>query len=277
MAEPMSLDAWIARRLVQLPARNRPPVLVYHHVGAPIPGADPGLSIAPSTFERHLDWLAAHGFAAMSASDWLDALQGRSALPPRPVLITFDDGYRALDEHALPALHERGFRATVFVVTRFIGGVSEWERTAHMPLLAEADIRRWAELGIEFGSHTRTHARLTALGESEQRDELEGSREDLSAVLGRPPRAFAYPYGLVDDDTHRLVADVFDVAFTIREGSNHPGGDRHLMRRSGALEEDSLSDLALRLRIGWTPRHRLRHRARRRLGRARQALTDVRR
>lgn len=270
----MNLDDALARLLLRLPNRNRPPVLTYHHVGERIPGEDPGLSISVRSFERQLDWLVRQGFVGITASTWLDAVRGRVKLPRRPLLITFDDGYLELREHALPLLRERGFAATVFVVTGQIGAVSAWadQAEARRPLLGRDEIRAWAADEIEFGSHTRTHARLTRLDPSAWPEELEGSRHDLAALLGKPPRSFAYPYGAVNDEVRRSVARVFELAFTVDAGANGPKRDLHLLQRSGVLEEDSLADLALRLRVGWTPRHRIRLRVRRRIGRARRRL-----
>ena len=251
-------------------------MLAYHHVGERIQGADPGLSISTASFERQIDWAARQGFRGITASAWLDGMRDLAALPPRPLLITFDDAYRSLDEHALPLLRERGFAATVFVVTGLIGGVSTWVQppAARRPLLGAEEIRGWAREGFEFGSHSRTHANLTQLDSSAWPEELEGSADDLMAILATRPRSFAYPFGFVNDDLRFAVSRVFDLAFTIGEGANGARRDLHLLQRSGALEEDSLADLALRLRIGWTPRHRLQHRLRRRLGRARRQLFD---
>jgi peptidoglycan/xylan/chitin deacetylase (PgdA/CDA1 family) len=244
-----------------MPHKNDPPVFFYHEVrAAPMRGADPVMTISPAAFEGHVRWLAEHGFVGVTVSRWLDARAGRGELEGEPVLITFDDGYVGVGEHALPVLLEHGFSATVFVVTHRLGQANDWDSRAVREdhrLLGRDDIRMWSERGVEIGAHTRTHPRLTRLPVADVQAEIEGSYLDLTELLGAPPRAFAYPYGSVDREVRAHVARIFDAAFTVDEVGNSSRTDDYLLCRSGALEADSGSDLALRVRLGWTPRHRL--------------------
>lgn len=172
------------------------PILLYHKLGRPPRGARvPGHYVSPARFRRHLDYLIARGFTAIPLLDLVDAAQ---PLPPRPVVITFDDGYRCLREHALPALAERGLPATVFMVAGHVGGMNVWEQAVGdvaEPMLSLAEMREMQAAGIEFGSHTLNHVRLSAAGEEEARRELVESRARLEELLGRPCRSLAYPYG----------------------------------------------------------------------------------
>ncbi len=272
------LDGLLADTILVTPRLGAVPVFAYHHVGLLAPDADPPLTMDPEMFARQLNWLAEHGFTGIGASAWLDGDAGRTTFPERPVVITFDDGYAELTEHALPILERHGFGATVFVVTGLLGGSNVWDHAsgrAAYALLDEAAIRDWAARGIEFGGHTRSHRRLVGLSDDELQAEVAGCRSDLESVLGAAPRAFAYPWGEADAAAKRLVARLFDVAFIADEGRNGRHADRHWLRRSGVLQVDSSTDLALRLQIGWTLRHRLRQRARRRLGRLRRRLAKT--
>ena len=81
----------------------RLPVLMYHHVGPPRAGACPSLTVTAERFERQVSWLARKGYVGIRPTDWL-ARRAGWPLPSKPVLLTFDDGYADIVEHALPVL-----------------------------------------------------------------------------------------------------------------------------------------------------------------------------
>ena len=119
------------------------------------------------------------------------------------MLLTFDDGYADLIDHAFPTLQECGFGAAVFVVTAHMGGDNRWDRargSAPQQLMSRQQIRQWAERGVEFGSHTRTHPDLTALSRERVASEVRGSLDELSDVVGAHVTSFAYPYGCMNDE-----------------------------------------------------------------------------
>jgi peptidoglycan/xylan/chitin deacetylase (PgdA/CDA1 family) len=127
----------------------------------------------------------------------------------KTVAVTFDDAYRSIGEQALPLLSRLGLPATLFVPTHWVGrdAPMAWEGMEHYvggPHESELLPLSWKEItalsnaGWEIGSHTRSHPDLTTLGDDALDAELAGSREDLEERLGRPCRAIAYPYGLVD-------------------------------------------------------------------------------
>jgi len=100
----------------------RVPVLMYHYLSVPPANADiyrKDLSVAPELFAQHLDRIRAEGYTTITPYDFIAALQTGTPLPEKPVLITFDDGYRDNYENAFPLLRERGMVATFFVVTDF--------------------------------------------------------------------------------------------------------------------------------------------------------------
>jgi peptidoglycan/xylan/chitin deacetylase (PgdA/CDA1 family) len=177
-------------------------VLCYHGLSErwPAPGA-----VRPDRFAAQLGRLVDAGYTGVTFSE---AVGG----PPegRAVAVTFDDGYRSVLEHALPVLERLGLPATVFVPTAFPGadapmtwpGIDRWHGGEFEDELVPM---RWDELGElagrgwEIGSHTRTHARLTDVGEALLREELRASRLECEAAIGRPCRAIAYPYGSADE------------------------------------------------------------------------------
>src|SRR3954452_21146204 len=116
----MPSAGWCARSPMRAERHNRLAVLMYHRIGDPAT-APPGLvSATPATFRRQMRWLADSG-RAVSLADVLAARAGTSSLPPRAVLVTFDDGYADFAEHAWPVLRSFGIPVTLFVPTAFAG------------------------------------------------------------------------------------------------------------------------------------------------------------
>jgi peptidoglycan/xylan/chitin deacetylase (PgdA/CDA1 family) len=239
-------------------------VLLYHHVGPPRTGAHRALTVSPERFEAQLRALARRGFSGISAAAWLRWLDDDEPLPPRPILLTFDDGYADLAKFAFPALERLGWRATTFVATGTVGSRSEWdqpEAVAH-PILAADDVHAWAARGIEFGAHGATHCDLTRLGPERLHEEIVGARDALAELLGTPVTAYAYPYGSYNDEIRKLVGQSFELAFAIDEGLNDRKTDRTRLRRTMVQHGDKTLDLMLRARLGWSPIERVRARAR---------------
>jgi peptidoglycan/xylan/chitin deacetylase (PgdA/CDA1 family) len=124
------------------------------------------------------------------------------------------------------------------------------------------EICDWAEQGIEFGAHSRTHRDLTALEDSDLDDEVRGSRKELEDATGRAVRAFAYPYGKSDARVARAVREAYDAAFTLDHGVNDANSDRFAMRRSMVQHSDSAMEVWLRATAGWNPVEVLKTKAR---------------
>ncbi|HKH44687.1 MAG TPA: polysaccharide deacetylase family protein [Thermoanaerobaculia bacterium] len=180
-----------------------PPVLMLHHVEpGPLdpPPLYPNSYLSRQDFAGFLDDLSTHGYRTLTLAA---ALQGKP--PRRSVVLTFDDGCRCFRDHAWPELQARDMTATLFVVSRELGGTNRWDRPADTPgeraeeLLGSGDLRRLAAAGVEIASHGRHHRDLTECSDEELREELQGSRADLEAMLDVKVRTFCYPYGHVDD------------------------------------------------------------------------------
>jgi peptidoglycan/xylan/chitin deacetylase (PgdA/CDA1 family) len=168
----------------------------------------------------------------------LDILEGRRKLDGHYFHLSFDDGFRNVFTNAAPILQKEQIPAVVFVPTRLIG--ASWEETAHFCLKrgdyrAVIEMMRWEELqqlvdyGIDVGSHTRTHARLSKIScnERELEDEIRGSKQDLEDQLGRPCHYFSWPFGRPSDADAKSLAMVrtsgYRACFGAYRGSIHPG------------------------------------------------------
>lgn len=232
------------------------PTLLYHNVSSSSKGADPRLTISVDEFEREVRWLTDQGFVGIRPSDWSAWRRDGAALPPKPVLITFDDAHQGVAQHALPILRRYDFSAAVFVVTAHIGGTNAWDHSrgcAIGSLMSDRQIRDWAANGIEFGAHSRTHPDLRSLKQSGLMNEVIGSRDELADLLGAPVISFAYPYGFVNHAVRECVRSAFEIAFTTRKGLNTASTDPHLLRRLEIYGGCPAREFALRIRLGYHP------------------------
>jgi peptidoglycan/xylan/chitin deacetylase (PgdA/CDA1 family) len=251
------------------------PALLYHHIGPLREGTYPSLTITPEKFDLQMRWLELRGYVGVRISDYFSRHQSQKKLPKKPILLTFDDAYADLTKYALPTLKRLGFGGVVFVVTGQIGGTNTWDTARGSgvhDLMSASQIIEWAEAGIEFGAHSRTHVDLTTLDESRLCSEVQGSAADLSNLLGGTVQSFAYPYGAFNDSVQKCVRNSFDLAFTIEEGLNSSETDYHRLRRSMVTSNDTLLDFDCRVRLGCSPIQRFRSRLRLR-SRARGLIT----
>lgn len=154
--------------------------------------------------------------------------------PADALIITFDDGYKDLLEHAVPTLLALGLTAVIFPIVDFVGRKSSWsprlaDRAEH---LSAADLRELAGLGFEIGSHTLTHPVLPTLGSEAKRREIQTSRPALEDVVGAPVRTFAYPYGAMDEEAVALAGETYEAAFSTGKSQKVDWrSERHALRR----------------------------------------------
>ena len=190
-------------------------VLVYHALGDAPRDVPLRNSFVPvPRFEAQMAALG-RGWRVVGLDELLAPGDGRR------VAITFDDGYRSVLTHAAPILERFGYPATVFVPTRFLGGRNEWDPPTDLPLdiMTGDEILELAGRGFEIGSHGHGHEDLGAATEDEAARDLGTSVERLAALVGRPPRFLAYPFGR-SSPAARAVAESlgFDAAFAMEDG-----------------------------------------------------------
>jgi len=188
---------------------NPPIILLYHQISDLPAALDPyGISVTPDDFARQMAYLHDNGYRVMRLSDAVRALRDGETLPQKAVTITFDDGYRDNLTHALPVLQRYDFPATVYLVAERVGESAVWDAPhgEQLPLLTWNEIRQMQAAGVEFGSHTRTHAALDTLDAEQARWELCTSREIIADNLNAPPVTIAYPYEQFTGQTQTIAA-----------------------------------------------------------------------
>src|SRR5437868_8056029 len=163
------------------------PILMYHSVG----GDSDLLTVKPEELDAQLDYLQSSGFNTVTLREVIDAHNG-GKLPPKPVVLTFDDGYVDAATEALPRLVQRGQKATFFIISGFCAQdastrVTQWQRQ----FLTWPEVRAMDAAGMEIGSHTVRHLRLSPLSRDDLRAEVTDSRAALQRSLGKPVEVFA--------------------------------------------------------------------------------------
>ena len=238
------------------PKAERVPVLMYHRIGTATNDWERKYCVSPAQFAAQMRQLHAKGYRACAIDDFVRWLGGNGTLPQGAFVLTFDDGFLGVYEHARPVLVELGWPATVFLVSQLIGQRDLWtegeNRTGHtQPLLDRAHIEQMAREGFTFHSHTRRHADLPTLGDERLADELAGSRTDLESLLDQPVPYLAYPYGRFDDRVRdAAIAAGYKAAFSVRPGFNRPGLDSHAVRRLDVWGTDTPAMLLRKMNLG---------------------------
>ncbi len=233
------------------------PILMYHQVAPDTAPAFRKYCVTPAAFRSQIRWLSRTGYSAIDLDTLLEARAGLAALPPRPVVITFDDGFQDCVDYAVPVLLEYGMTAIMYLVTGLVGHVSTWlqaERGVQFPLMDWATARRLEAAGFRCESHAVSHPRLPELGIEACRRELADSRTALEEQLSRPITHLAYPFGSVDDQVRLVAAECgYRSACTTRIGLSPAGDDPLALQRVPITGSDSLLDFAVRLRTAHTP------------------------
>lgn len=220
----------------------RVPVLVLHHVKWDRPGDDAterGLTIHPTQLRQELGYLSRHRYTTVSAARVAAVLSGRGSLPPRSVVLTFDDGYADAFRTVYPALRSHHMTATFFVCPGLLG---------KRRYMTWRQVREMAGHGMDIEAHTLTHPDLAVVPRAQAWNEIRGSRVALEEHLRRRVAIFAYPYGAFNAG---VLADVrkagYAAAFTTEQGWTLKRSQRLVLPRVYVDRDDSIAQFAARL------------------------------
>jgi peptidoglycan/xylan/chitin deacetylase (PgdA/CDA1 family) len=193
----LAASAFVARSTASTSEPTAVPILMYHVITAPPPGATyPALFVSRPEFAAQMRWLASHGYHAVTLREVYKSWRSRSQLPPRPIVLTFDDGYRSVHTNALPILRSHRWSGVLNLTVRNnggVGGLSTWK--IHQLLAA----------GWELDSHSLTHPDLTRLPSRELEAQVSGSRRVLQRRFRTRVDFFCYPSGRYDDSVVAAV------------------------------------------------------------------------
>ena len=203
------------------------------------------LAVRPDDFEAQMKYLSENGYHTISPDELYDSLAGTGELPENPVLITFDDGYVDNYTNAYPILKKYGFKATIFVITSFLGkdkNYMTWDQAR------ELDAN-----GISIESHTVDHKSMTDLTDEQLRMELVESKKKAEKELGHPVEYMAYPTGTYNLHIAEMVKEAgYNAAFTIKYGNVDKASNIYALERVPIFHtEDTNKDFLERIR--YTP------------------------
>jgi peptidoglycan/xylan/chitin deacetylase (PgdA/CDA1 family) len=228
-----------------LPTRQRVvPILMYHrvdYVTASTPAVTKALTVSPEDFRHQMKWLKGHGYHTITQRSLFDALMCGDRLPRKPIVVTFDDGYRDVYRYASPVIERFGMHAISYLITERISGDDP-------SFLTWNQVRRFEERGVEIGSHTVSHAALTSLSDAGALAELVQSRKKLEQKLDHRVPWLAYPYGSYDSRIERLAKEAgYKLAVTTEWGSLQSAQRPFALKRLRVLDSTGVSGLAAML------------------------------
>ncbi len=215
----------------------RVPILMYHYISVPPKNADIyrlDLSVTPQNLDAQLGYLKHAGFNVISLDELLLAWKGEAELPPRPIVLTFDDGYRDNYTYAFPLLKKYGFSATFSLITQYIDqnnpNYVTWKQVTEMH-----------RAGMDFAAHSYNHADLKGKDVDFLVYQILGSKEAIEARTKEPLHFFTYPSGSYDQLTIDVVKSAnFWGALTTQEGSLNSYANRFEIRRVRIRGADTL-------------------------------------
>lgn len=235
--------------------RKRVVILCYHGVTERPerhPNDPSGLHIRADRFEAQLNYLRRH-YEVISLSRFVEAHKSNVPLPDRSVVLTFDDGYRNFLTGAMPRLNARNMPVSVFLITDRVrpesqSDIDEWSEFDDETFLSWEEIRTLQQHGVEFGSHTCSHRKLSKLESLEAERELRLSYQTIGAHLSQSTMALAFPYGSYSDAIIALMRELpYTCALTTEAGMNTSSTDLFLLRRNLIGDDDDEASFAARV------------------------------
>lgn len=219
----------------------RVPTLMYHYISAPPADADISLrvlAVSPAHFLQQMQWLKTHGYTSITPDMLSEALLKGTKLPPKSVLLTFDDGYIDAYTNAFPILKQFGFVGTFFIVT-------DWVDQGRSGYLNWAQIKEMAQAGMSIEAHSRTHENMSGRDKAWLDNEIVGSMNAIETHIGARPRFFAYPAGRYDLNTLKAIrAAGLTAAFSTRSTVSNSTADMLTLPRLRVRGSSTVAEIA---------------------------------
>ncbi|MDZ7292581.1 MAG: polysaccharide deacetylase family protein [candidate division KSB1 bacterium] len=227
------------------------PILLYHRVDTEPDRRWRRFCVSPENFASQMRWLAEQGFVTIHLGQVLDHYQRGLPVPPKSLVITFDDGYFCNYSRAFPILRQQGFVATVFLACNLLRREAARPPESRQSFMAWPEILEMQKAGWEFHSHGLDHRLMTELSAQELEREIGESKKYLAAELGRPVEFFCYPYAKFNRQVQEVVR-----AHGYRGACGgtpyYTGGpfDAFAIGRTEILWNDSLHQFVFKIRHG---------------------------
>jgi peptidoglycan/xylan/chitin deacetylase (PgdA/CDA1 family) len=208
--------------------KNPIPILMYHSIASMPKGTVMrSLHVPPRLFKLQMWLLKFFGFKGLGMGELQPYLEGKKT--GKVVGITFDDGFKNNLTYALPILKKFNFSATCYIISHNIGGINYWDLDKGIPenpLMNEGEVKEWIAGGMEIGSHTQNHVRLTECDHDVATKEISRSKLDLQNRFGCSIEHFCYPYGDYNNQMVEIVKDAgYQTATTVNRSRVEPNND----------------------------------------------------
>jgi peptidoglycan/xylan/chitin deacetylase (PgdA/CDA1 family) len=207
-------------------AKRSVPILLYHSISDEITGIDQ-LFVSPSQFYKQIKYLTDTGYTPLSFNELQDYKNYK-----KPILITFDDGYRDNYFSAYPILKKFNFKATIFLITCYINKPG---------YLTESQIREMSDI-ISFQSHTINHSELDTLYGEALIAECTKPKEIIEAITKKPVDVFSYPFGRYNNNVLEIVSMHYKYAVTTKRGVYDNTVSRYEINRLVITRSYKMSD-----------------------------------
>ena len=215
------------------------PILMYHSISNQATKRFRQFAVPPPLFARQMNYLSRQAYTPVSVTQLASVLFAGGttgeALPERPVVITFDDGFADFYGEALPVLDRYGFTATLYVTTAFVNKASRWlrrEGEGARPMLTWDQIAEISTRRIEIGAHSHRHLQLDTLPHALAREEITLCKRILEDRLGKAVHSFAYPFGYSSPTVRRFVRAVgFRSACAVKHSLSSEASDPFALAR----------------------------------------------
>ena len=220
------------------------PILMYHYVSELPPDADVyrrDLTISPEMFEAQLQYLDENDYHPITLTDLYLYLTEGYPLPEKPIVLTFDDGYRDAYDVVFRKLLDHGFPGTFFVLAT----PAHYESESY---LTWSQVKEMSDAGMDIQAHSRDHVDLRGRSYDYLVYQILGIKEAIEHHTGRAPRFFCYPSGQWDDDVIKVLESAgYWGAVTTQWGSSHERDNLYEMARLRVRGEESLESFIAKL------------------------------
>lgn len=208
------------------------PVLMYHSIGTE---RHNDAVISPELFTRQMAYLHSHDYHPVSLDQLYAYVTRDEALPVRPLVLTFDDGYRDTYDIALPILKKYGFKSVMFLPGHQVGS-----------RFSTAELQDMKQAGMEICAHGFSHRPLNKMSRTGQQEEIARVKNILDQKLHQDTRFFCYPDGKYNRTTLSLLReDGYRMAFTMTPGWVHYGDNPYALHRiwiGNSIDEKAFAD-----------------------------------
>jgi peptidoglycan/xylan/chitin deacetylase (PgdA/CDA1 family) len=238
-----------------LPAVEGVPILMYHRVWEHSPDH---LTITPAKLREQFAFLRDSGYNSIPLPEFLDAINKKSALPSRSILLTFDDGYYTHSSIVYPLLKEFSFQATFFIIGNTIDGTAPEQKDAINKKMSITDLKKLDPTIVQLALHSYNHISYGGNDLPKITEDLQKNIEVIEKSGCAFHKVLAYPYGqrpktLSQSTMLKQSLEKSKIMAAFRIGNKPyklPGNDNYEIKRIDISGNDSIKDFAIKLKKG---------------------------